>query len=420
MKMKGCFSWVAGAQLVLLVLLSGGQAAAADWPQWRGPERDGVSAEAGLLKQWPAGGPPLVWKATGLGGGFSSVSLVGDRIFTMGDKEGASYVVALSRGDGKVLWSAKAGRGGAPGWGGFAGTRATPTVDDGLVYALGQYGEILCVRASDGKEVWHKHMTDDFGGGRPEWGFAESPLVDGEKVLLTPGGPMGTVAALNKMTGAVLWRSQEWTDPAHYSSIIVAEIGGVRQYLQLTEKNLAGLAVSDGKVLWKARRKGAVAVIPTPICSGNQVYVTSGYGIGCNLFTITPNQGAFSAEEVYANKVMANHHGGVVKVGDYLYGYSEDKGWTCQRFKTGEAIWAENPRLGKGSVTCAEGLLYCRDEVKGTVALVEASPDGYKERGRFVQPDRGKEKSWPHPVVAGGRLYLRDQDQLFCYDLQAK
>jgi outer membrane protein assembly factor BamB len=407
----GQFAWLAS---------SAPAAAPGDWPQWRGPNRDDLSAETGLLKQWPAGGPALVWKAGGLGTGFSGVSLVGDRIYTMGDKPEASYVLALNRADGRLLWSARVGKAGAPGWGGFAGTRSTPTVDGDLVQVVGQYGEIVCVQAADGKEVWRKHLTDDFGGGRPEWGFAESPLVDGETVLVTPGGPLGTVVALNRKTGAVVWQSKEWTDPAHYSSMLVEEINGVRQYIQLTEKNLAGLSAKDGRVLWKAKRKGSTAVIPTPIYAANHVYVTSSYGTGCNLFKITAQGETFDAVQVYANKVMVNHHGGVVKVGDYLYGHSEDGGWTCQGFLTGEAVWKENEKLHKGSVAYADGHLYCREEDSGVVALVEAAPAGYREKGRFTQPERSKAKSWPHPVVAGGRLYLRDQQLLFCYDLKAK
>lgn len=415
-----------GAGLFLACLSQTLCGAEGDWPQWRGPNRDDISAETGLLKKWPAGGPPLAWKATGIGGGFAGVSLVGDKIFTMGDKEDANYVFALNRTDGKIVWSAKVGKAGAPGWGGFAGPRMTPTVDEGLVFAIGQFGEIVCVQAADGKEVWRKHLTDDLGGPLPEWGFAESPLVDGDKVIFTPGGPQGTVAALNKKTGTVIWRSADWKDNAHYSSMIVAEIGGVKQYIQLTAANVGGVSPVDGKLLWKAMRKGATAVIPTPIYADGHVYVTSEYGTGCNLFKITAAGGSFSAEQVYANKVMANHHGGVVRVGDFLYGYSAGKGWVCQNFKTGEMVWSEKAQLKKGSVTYADGLLYCREEAdknkaaKGTIALLEASPSGYKEISRFDPPDRSDKHSWPHPVVAGGKLYIRDQDVLLCYDVNAK
>ena len=267
-------------------LLAAGSAAAGDWPQWRGPNRDGLCPETGLLKEWPPGGPPLLWKAAGLGSGFSGVALAGARLYTLGERPEGNHVLALNRADGKLLWSTRLGKAGAPGWGGFAGPRATPTVDGNLVFALGQYGEVLCVNAADGKQLWSRHLVNDFGGSLPEWGFSESPLVDGEQVLFTPGGARGTLVALNKKTGAVIWQSKEWTDDAHYSSIILAEIGGVRQYVQLTDKSVAGVAPKDGKVLWRAIRKGATAVIPTPIHADDRVYVTSGYNIGCNLFKV--------------------------------------------------------------------------------------------------------------------------------------
>jgi len=219
----------------------------------------------------------------------------------------------------------------------------------------------------------------------------------------------------------VIWQSKGFTDAAHYSSLIIAELGGVRQYIQLTAASVVGIAAGDGKLLWKAPRKGNVAVIPTPIYDDGFVYVTSGYGVGCNLFKITADSGRFSAEQVYANKVMANHHGGVIKVGDSVYGYSEGKGWTCQDFKTGEAKWQDRHKLGKGSLAYADGHFYLRQEdEKGTVALIEATAEGYREHGHFDQPDRSEKNSWAHPVIAGGKLYLRDQDVLLCYDIKAK
>lgn len=346
--------------------------------------------------------------------------MVGNRVYTSGDKGDTSFVHALNLEDGKIVWTAKLGKSGAPGWGGFAGPRATPTIDGDLVFTVSQWGEFVCLQKADGREKWRKHFTEDFGGARPEWGFSESALVDGDKVLVTPGGDKGAVVAVNKQTGAVVWQSKEFTDEAHYSSLIIAEIGGVRQYIQLTAKSVAGLAADSGKLLWKAARKGATAVIPNPVYHNNHVYVTSGYGIGCNLFKVTPSGGSFSAEQVYANKVMVNHHGGVILVDGDVYGYSDGKGWTCQDFMSGEAKWQEKAKLGKGSITYADGRFYLRDEDKGTVALIEASPGGYKETGRFEQPDRTKQKSWPHPVIAYGKLFLRDQDLLLCYDVKAK
>jgi outer membrane protein assembly factor BamB len=393
---------------------------AEDWPQWRGPNRDGKSADTGLLKQWPSEGPKLAWKTTGLGKGYANMSVAAGRLFTMGDKDGAGYVLALSPADGKVLWSAKVGAAGSPdpsNWS-YPGPRCTPTVSGDLVFALNAWGEMVCVTAAGGTEQWRKDFRKDFGGKPPTWGYSESPLVDGSQVAVTPGGKQGAMVALDKKTGRVLWQSKDFTDAAHYSSIVPAEIGGTRQYVQLTAASVVGIASQDGSVLWQAPRKGSVAVIPTPIVDGNLVYVTSGYNAGSHLFKVTSNAGKFSAEQVYANRAMANHHGGVVKVGEHLYGYSDSRGLACQNFQTGEIVWAEKEKIKKCCVSYADGALYCREEDTGTMILVDASPASYQEKGRFLQPDRAKEKAWPHPTIANGKLYLRDQDLLLCYDVK--
>jgi outer membrane protein assembly factor BamB len=391
-------------------------AADSDWPQWRGPHRDGISPETGLLKQWPAEGPKLLWKTSTLGGGYSGVAVVDGKIFTMGDAD-ASFIYALNEADGKQLWAAKVGKTG--GGGGYPGPRCTPTVDGDLVFALGQFGDLVCVESATGKERWRKNLVSDFAGKMMSgWGYSESPLVDEDKVICTPGGSRGTLLALNKQTGAVLWRTTALKDTAAYASAIVAEIGGVRQYIQLTDASVFGVAANDGKVLWRAPRSGQTAVIPTPVYADGYVYVTSGYGAGCNLFKITSADAQFKAEPVYANKVMVNHHGGVVLIGDHVYGYSDGKGWVCQEFKTGKAVWEEKSKLGKGSITCADGHFYLRSEDKGTVVLLEASSDGYKPAGRFEQPNRSDQKAWPHPVIAHGKLFLRDQGELLCYNLK--
>lgn len=392
-----------------------------DWGQWRGPNRDGISKETGFLTEWPANGPALLWKATGLGDGYSTVAVVGDRLYTTGDRADAGYVVALGAADGKKVWEAKLGKPGAPGWGGFAGPRATPTLDGDLLFTVDQWGEVVCLEAATGREVWRKNMTADFGGERPEWGFSESPLVDADQVVFTPGGSKGSVVALNKKSGAVVWQSKEITDPAHYSSIIVADFGGKRHYIQLTAEHVFGLEAKTGKLLWKAERKGKTAVIPTPVFDNGYVFVTSGYSVGCNLFKLSPDQGGFKAEQVYQNKVLQNHHGGVIKIGDFIYGHSDSKGWTCLDFMTGEAKWQDKTGVGKGSIVYADDRFYIRQEDKpGTIGLIEASPAGYKEHGRFQQPNLSGKKTWPHPVVAGGRLFIRDQDVLLCYDVKSK
>jgi outer membrane protein assembly factor BamB len=414
-----------GAAICLAVLPAAARAAGGpgDWPRWRGPNFDDKSPETGLLKEWPKGGPTLLWTATGLGGGYSSVSAAGGKLFTMGESADGTFVRGLDAA-GKVLWSTKVGKAG----GNYPGPRCTPTFDDDLLYAVGQFGDVVCLQAATGAEVWRKNLAGDFGGKMHSgWGFAESPLVDGDRVVLTPGGKKGTLLALNKKTGAPLWRTTDWTDDAAYTGAVVGTLAGRRQYVQLTADSVAGVDPDTGKLLWRADRPGKTAVIPTPIVADDHVFVTSGYGIGCDLFKITA-EGAggagatFKAARVYSNKNLVNHHGGVVLHEGKLYGYSDGKGWTCVDFKTGETVWKTKEELGKGTCSFADGMLYLRDERKGvgTIALIEASPAGYKEHGRFAPPTLSDQQQWPHLVVAGGRLYVRDQDNLFCYDVKGK
>jgi outer membrane protein assembly factor BamB len=407
------------AGLALLTSILSLSAAEGDWPQWRGPNRDGISTESGLLKQWPADGPPLAWKAAGLGEGYSSVSVAGGRIFTMGEGPNASYVRAFESTQGKPLWSTEVGRPG--GGGGYPGPRCTPTVDGELVFALGQHGDLVCVEAGTGKLRWRKNLVKDFNGRvMSDWGYSESPLVDGDKLICTPGGSKGTLLALDKKTGALIWRGKDLTDAAAYSSVITATSYGQRHYIQLTGEHVAGFATQDGSLLWKAQRRGSTAVISTPIYFDNHVYVTSAYGVGCNLFKLAAQGDKLSATQVYKDPAMANHHGGVIRIGGHVYGYSDGKGWVCQQLLSGKLAWSDK-RAEKGALVYADGHFYLRSEgTKGTVTLIEASPQGYIEKGHFDQPNRSKANSWAHPVIAGGKLYLRDQDTLLCYDVKEK
>ena len=257
-------------------------------------------------------------------------------------------------------------------------------------------------------------------------GYTESPLVDGDKVIVTPGGSKGTIVALNKKSGEVIWQSKEFKDGAQYSSLIAIDFGGTHQYVQMTGNHIVGVRASDGAELWKFERRGPTAAIPTPVYSNGYVFVTSGYGAGCNLIKLTKDGETFKATEVYANKDMVNHHGGVLKVGDYLYGHSDSGGWACIDFMTGKiaAGWLkpdQRGKLPKGSITYADGHLYCYSERDGTLALIAASPDGWKETGRFKIPERTKldvnRETWTHPVVSNGKLYLRDHDSIFCCDV---
>jgi outer membrane protein assembly factor BamB len=425
-----------------MVLSWTGSLSADDWPQYRGPNRDDISAETDLLKSWPTGGPPLLWTYKDTGIGYSGPAIVGDRLYTIGDRGETEYLIALDIGsvkDGGVAeaWSASVGP--LFDWKGnqwSAGPSSTPTVDGDVVFALGGMGDLICVTAADGKERWRKNLPREFDaqvnpiGGGPKnlgWGFTWSPLVDGERLICLPGGPKGTVAAIDKKSGDVLWRSAEVTDQAAYTSPMVAEIDGVRQYVALTNQGLFGVDARDGRVLWNHRRKPAYGteVVNSPIVRGSLVYATVGAGQGCDLLRITRDGDTFQAASVYANKNMTNHHGNVALVGEHVFGFSEGKGWVCQAFETGEVVWAERGKLRAGSMTYADGRIYCYGEDDGDAVLIEASSTGWKESGRFripLQSTRRKPsgKIWTPPVICGGRLFLRNQEFLFCFDVKSK
>lgn len=411
--------WRLAASGLVLSSSLAAMAYAADlsWPSWRGPDRTDVSQETGLLKEWPKDGPQQLWVNSDVGLGYSGFAVVGGKLFTMGAREDTEYLICVDVSNGKELWSARIGTRLDNGWG--DGPRGTPTVDGDYVYAMGGQGTLICV--AGGEVRWQKTMSA-LGGKKPGWGFCESVLVDGDRVVCTPGGRDGAIVALNKGTGDVIWQSKELTNGAQYASVVPVELNGQRQYVQLFQDSLAGVSPSDGKLLWKTDWPGKTAVIPTPIVYDNHVFVTSGYGVGCKLVKIgAENQ----VEEIYFNKNMKNHHGGVLRVGEHVYGHSDGGGWMCLDFKTGEIVWSEKSALGKGCLTCADGMLYCLDERDGTVALVEANPAGWKEHGRFKLSPQTSRRSpkgriWTHPVVCNGKLFLRDQDVLTCYDVKAR
>lgn len=413
--MKSSILSVLAAAVALPVTLSN----AADWPQFRGPNRDDISTETGLLKDWPTEGPKLVWMTKDAGLGYSGYSIVGDTLYTMGSRDAVEYVIAVDAATGKEKWSAEAGPLLTNGWG--DGPRSTPTISGGKVFAMSGKGHLSCLNAADGKTVW-KVTMEDLGGKVPGWGYTESVLVDGDMVICTPGGAQGTIAALDKNTGKKVWQSAEWTDPAQYASAIAADHNGVRQIIQLTMQSVGAVNAKDGSLLWKIAFPGKTAVIPTPIFSDGHVFVCAGYGVGGKLIKLGPGN---QAEDLNPNMNtdMVNHHGGVVLVNGFLYGYSEKGGWTCLDFKTGAVKWQEQRALRKGAIHCADGKLYLLEENTGTVALIDASPDGWKEHGRFTLTPQTtqrnpKGKVWTHPVVANGRLYLRDQELLYSFDVK--
>ena len=407
-------SWVSCA-LVSLVALS---AFGADWPQWRGDSRRDHSPDKGLLAQWPQEGPKQVWSFNNAGSGYAGFAIAKDSLFTMGLRDGMEFLIAVNASTGKELWSSSAGQKYPNGWG--DGPRMTPTVDGDRVFAIGGQGLLICVEAKNGKLIWSKNLVTDLGGQLQDWGYTESPLVVGDIVICTPGGPQGTLAGLDKSSGAVRWRTSGLTDKAQYSSPILIQHEGQPQVVQLVMNRFFGVSPKDGSVLWKKDFPGRVAVIPTPIYEDGIVYVTAGYGVGCEAVRLGTNN---SIAPLYSNKVMKNHHGGVVCVDGYLYGHSDGAGWVCQELKTGKEIWSHKG-FGKGSVTYADGKLICLDERNGDVALVEASTQGWKELSRFkLAPLSSKRSSqggiWPHPVVVNGRLYLRDQELLHCFNVKS-
>jgi len=382
-----------------------------DWPQWRGPNRDGLSRETGLLPSWPAGGPPLVWKATGLGAGYSTVTVDGGRIFTLGAARDIEYLIALDVRSGKELWRTRIGRRYENNRG--DGPRGAPTVDGARVYALGGNGDLACVEAATGKVVWHVNLLERFSAGNIGWGISESPLVLSDRVLLNAGGRGGSVVALGKTDGSTLWATEN--DEAGYSSAVVGDIRGVRQAVFFTGERVLGVRVDDGSVLWSYRRvSNRTANVATPIVRGNFVFVSSDYGTGCALLEVQGDASGMSAREVYFHQDMKNHHASSVLVDDTLFGFSSSI-LTALDFATGKVLWRDRS-VGKGSLVVADGRLYLFGE-NGVAGLAEATRAGYRETGRF-ELQRSGSPTWSHPVVANARLYLRDQDTLYCYDVK--
>ena len=373
--------------------------------------------EKGLLQDWPEGGPKKMWTVNDAGLGYSGVTVQAGSLYTMGAFDKKEMLLAYNSSSGKKLWEVHVGELLTNGWG--DGPRMSPTISNGKIYALGARGNLLCVLAKNGKQVWKKSLVDDLGGKVPGWGYTESVLVDQGKVICTPGGKDGAIAALDADSGRTIWRTKSFTDGAQYSSPISIMHQGKKQYVQLVMKNIVGIEPGNGSVLWKSKWPGKVAVIPTPIFSNGHVYVTSGYGVGCKLVKLGDNY----PTNVYENKVMKNHHGGVIKVGEHLYGYSDGVGWACQDFKTGELIWNEKKALGKGAIAYADNRLYCQGEGDGRLILIDASPTGWKTHGEFTISPQTKKRNpkgriWTHPVICDGKLYLRDQEYILCYDIK--
>lgn len=398
------------------------EATQGNWTGWRGPSRDGLSAETGLQSEWAEGGPQLAWKVKGLGSGFSSVAVSDGRIYTMGKKDGTTMMIALSTKTGEIIWQADMGAGANP--------NCTPTVDGDLVYGLTHSGQLVCVKAANGEIAWQRNFPSDFNGRMESgWGYSESPVIDGEKLVCTPGGNSAVMVALNKKSGELLWSAEmppqvgdRGQDGAGYSSIVISEIAERKQYVQLTGRGVIGVDGESGKLLWIYNRiANSTANIPTPIVKGDYIFCSTGYGTGAALIQIHQRDGKFEVEEKYflEAKKLQNHHGGMLLVGDYIYcGHGHNQGFpVCINMMTGEYAWGPERGAGTGSaaILYADGHLYFRYQ-SGDLALIEATPLGYKLKGKF-RTDEVNGQSWPHPVIAGRKLYLRDQGTLMVYDI---
>lgn len=440
------------AAVVLTAWHGRNAALAADWPQWQGPERNAMSKETGLLQEWPADGPPLAWRIEGLGGGDSTPSIADGKIFGMSNRDDKEVVWALAESDGKELWVKPLGdavKQRMPQ--SKEGPGCTPTVDGDRLYVLGMGGRLACLKVKDGEIIWQRSLTDDFGGAVPMWSYRESPLIDGDKLICTPGGPDALIVALDKLTGKTIWQSKlpkssegdaardessgrrpgrfnfGGGSGAAYASVIPVDFEGQRQYVQLTAKALVGVAASDGKFLWryKTPANGMSINCTTPLYHHGMLFAASAYGAGGGLVKLTKDDsGEIDTKEVYSTKRMQNHHGGMIVFDNALYGANggnEGGALICLDFPSGKVLWDMRGKheADKGSVAFADGRLYYRVE-DGTMLLIEPNREKYVERGRFKQPDRSERPAWAHPVIANGKLYVRDQDLLFCYDIKAK
>ena len=403
-----------------------------DWPQWRGPHRDGVSTEQNLLKEWPEKGPELLWNSKvvnggqSVGDGLSSISVADGKIYTMGDRDDEGFVFCLDEKTGKHIWATHITPANTVQ---HPGPRCIPTVDGNRVYVLSVHGTLVCLDSAKGNILWKKDFKKDFKGQMMSgWGYSESPLIDGEKLVCTPGGDEAALVALNKLTGEVIWKAPiKGSGGASYSSIVIANVGGIRQYIMLLgkEKGLVGVNAANGKFLWNYNRAaGGMAQIPTAVVKGDLVFTSTGYGGGAAILQMVPEGDGIKVKELHRMdaKTLQVHVGGMVLVKDKIYGgHGQNDGKLfCLDLMTGKLVWGPVRGAGSGDadLVYADGNLYVRYK-DNVMALVEATPDGYKLKSKFQLPGN-LGTGWPHPVVVHGRLYIRGPDQILCYDIKQK
>ena len=395
--------------VILFTLIASVTIRGADWPQWRGPNRDGVSSETSLLTEWPAGGPRLLWKIAGLGEGYSSLAVAGGRIYTQGQRGTQEIVMAFDAKTGARLWETPTGRSFRESRGN--GPRGTPTIDGDRAYAMAADGLLACLETATGKVIWSQNVVQTYGGSVIPWGMSESPLVDGDRVIVMPGGHGASLVSLSKLDGTLRWKTGN--DQAGYSSAVVAEVGGVREVVALTGEAAIGVRADTGQILWRYPKvSNNTANIATPVYQNGYVFFSTAYDTGGALLKLGPG----GMTEVYFTRNMKNHYSTSVLVGDVLYGFN-DSVLTAMRFGTGDVLW-KHRSVGKGSLIYADKHLYVLSE-DGILALVEARSDQYREVSRFEIP-AGRFPTWSPPVIANGRLYVREQDSLRSFDIQAR
>ncbi len=385
------------------------------WPRFHGPKGDNLSTDTGLLKQWPEEGPKLLWTAKGLGHGFASVTLAGGLIYSAGNKDKKTIVTAVDL-DGNTVWQKDNGQA----WtGSYPGARGTPTIDGDRIYHESPVGQVACMDAQTGQPIWSLNILKEFEGQNITWALAESVLVDGDRLICCPGGNKASVAALDKMTGKTVWTAKSTGVKASYASPVLAECQGLRMILTMNSKAFLGVNADNGELLFTFPHETTYDVNATsPIYHDGQVFVCSGYGSGSAMFKLKVEGQKASVEQVWKSKDLDNHHGGVILLDGYVYGAASGGRWMCLDWKSGEKMYAERG-VGKGSLTYADGMLYTLSEQRD-LGLVEATPKGHKVISKFKVPSGGEGPSWAHPVVCGGRLYVRHSDQLFAYDVRER
>ena len=411
--------------LALVLALAAASTAAADWPQFHGPNRDNLSSDTGLLKSWPRGGPPRIWEAKGIGQGYSTVAIVGKQIYTTGQIDEDCVITALDM-DGKPVWTRANGKA----WDkSYPGTRSTPTIADGLLYHLSGIGSLVCLEADDGEVVWSTDILGRFGGRNIMWGLAESPLVFDDKVVCTPGGKEVSMVALDRKTGKVVWQCRGAGDRPGYASPILVEYKGLGQIVTAMSESIVGVRASDGKLLWRYPHKVyADENITTPIFHEGFLIVSGCVRKGTTSLELDVSGDNCSVSRHWHNRTLDNKQGGILLVDGRIYGYAEQLGrstpWVCVDFKSGETVFKSAPvqssyKSRMGSLTYADGMFYLYAD-NGHMVLAKATDEGFDVTGRLKLEDPGKRPTWAHPVVCGGRLYVRYGDKLGVYSVSAR